>query len=308
MTAPNRAVPRPEARSHRGADLALIGVTFIWGSTFVIVKDALSDISPLLFLVLRFSLASVALALILGPGIRATRSAAKGSIAYSLKGGLLAGVFLWSGYALQTFGLMDTSPSKAGFLTGLAIPMVPLFAALIYRKPPRSIELTGIAVAASGMALMTLQSGALEISRGDLLVILSAVTWALHIVTLGHFAVRGNTAILSISQIAFAAILSASTFWWVETVRVSWTPAVWVALVVTSIFATALAFSVQTWAQQFSTPTRTALIFALEGIFAWLTSFVLTGELLSRRATFGAALIVSGILLVEVKKAPSTAN
>lgn len=285
---------------HLKADFALVAVTFIWGSTFVVVKNALVDISPLLFLALRFSIASIALGFILGPKIRRG-----GSIVYSLKGGVLAGIFLWSGYALQTFGLIYTSPSKAGFLTGLAIPMVPLFTALLYWKPPRLVELTGIGAAAAGMAMMTLNGrGIFEIGRGDLLVIGSAVTWALHIVTVGHFAVKGNTAVLSLSQIAFAAVLSVSTFWWAEPARVSWKPAVWLALTITSLFATAFAFSVQTWAQQFSTPTRTALIFALEGVFAWITSFVLTGELLSMRATFGAALILSGILLVELKKAP----
>jgi drug/metabolite transporter (DMT)-like permease len=153
------------------------------------------------------------------------------------------------------------------------------------------------------MALMTLQGDALRIGFGDFLVILSAVTWALHVLTIGHFAAKASSAFLSLAQVTTAALLSLTTFGWAEPVRVAWKPQVWFALGVTSLFATAFAFSIQTWAQQFSSPTRTALIFALEGIFAWLTSFVLTGELLTLRATFGAGLILTGILLVELNKA-----
>jgi drug/metabolite transporter (DMT)-like permease len=299
QTSPAGAARAP----HLKADLALVAVTFIWGSTFVVVKTALADISTLLFLALRFGIATIALLFILGP-----RARQAGRLAYSLKGGALAGILLWAGYVLQTFGLIYTSPSKAGFLTGLAIPMVPLFTALFYWKAPRLVELTGVGAAAIGMSLMTLNGAILHIGRGDLLVILSAVAWALHIVTLGHFAEKGDTALLSLAQIAFAALLSLATFWWAEPARVAWKPAVWFALTITSLFATALAFSVQTWAQQFSTPTRTALIFALEGVFAWLTSFVLTGELLSPRATFGAGLILAGILLVELRKSGVRGN
>lgn len=282
--------------AHLQADLALVAVTFIWGSTFVVVKNALEDISTLLFLALRFSLAAVALACILGPRVRAA-----GRLAYSIKGGVIVGFFLWCGYVLQTIGLRYTSPSKAGFLTGLAIPMVPLLAALAYRKAPRWIELTGVGVAAVGMGLMTLRADVFEIGRGDLLIVCSAVAWAVHIVSLGHFAEKGNVAAIALTQIAVSALLSLFACTWMEPARVSWTPAVWFALLVTSLFATALAFSVQTWAQKHSTPTRTALIFALEGVFAWLTSFFLTGELLPARAVFGAGLILSGILLVELK-------
>lgn len=285
-----------KARS-RGAELALVGVTFIWGSTFVVVKNALGDVSTLLFLALRFSAATIALAVIFGP--KAVRA---GNFSHNLRGGALAGLLLWAGYVLQTFGLLYTTPSKAGFLTGLSIPMVPLLGILIYRKLPRRMEIIGIAVAATGMGLMTIQRGAFQIGAGDLLVVFSAVAWALHVHTLGHFAARGSIATLSLTQIAVAGLLSLATFWWAEPMRVTWTSNVFFALAITSLFATALAFSVQTWAQQFSTPTRTALIFALEGVFAWLTSFVLNGELLSRRAAVGACLILSGILMVEWKR------
>lgn len=280
------------------AEMSLVVVAFIWGASFVIVKEALDDISTLLFLALRFSLASLALAAILGPKALTRRPGGK-----DLRGGLLAGTCLFAGYALQTFGLKYTTPSKAGFLTGLYIPLVPVLGAVVYRKMPRLAEVLGISAAGLGMGLMTVQGGTWNMSRGDLLVIACAFAYALHILVLAHFTRGGNVAFLSIAQIATAAVLSLGFCGWAEPVRYRPSARVWVALAVTSLLATALAFSLQTWAQQYSSATRTALIFALEPVFAWLTSFVLSGELLTARATMGAGLILAGIVAVEWKPA-----
>jgi drug/metabolite transporter (DMT)-like permease len=219
----------------------------------------------------------------------------------SLRAGLLAGLCLFTGYVLQTFGLKYTSASKTGFLTGLYIPLVPLFSAVIYKKIPQISELCGVGIAFAGMALMTIQTDLRDINKGDLLVAGCAVVYAFHILLLGHFASTANLGVLIVTQIATGMGVGAATFWWAEPIRLAWTIQVWVALVVTSLFATALAFSVQTWAQRWSSPTRTALIFSMEPVFAWATSYVLAGELLSRRGTLGAVLILAGILLVELK-------
>jgi drug/metabolite transporter (DMT)-like permease len=118
---------------------------------------------------------------------------------------------------------------------------------------------------------------------------------------LGWLAPKLGFQALALTQIATAAVLALSTFWWVERPTVRWTPGLISALVITGLLATALAFSVQSWAQQYTTPTRTALIFAMEPVFAWLTSFVVAGELLAPRAALGAILILAGILVVELK-------
>jgi drug/metabolite transporter (DMT)-like permease len=148
---------------------------------------------------------------------------------------------------------------------------------------------------------MTIQTDLMDINKGDLLVAGCAVVYAFHILLLGRFAASANLGVLIVTQIATGMGVGAATFWWAEPVRIQWTTNVWLALLVTSLLATALAFSVQTWAQRFSSPTRTALIFSMEPVFAWATSYVLAGELLSRRGTLGAVLILAGILLVEVK-------
>jgi len=278
-------------------DLSLVIVALIWGATFVLVKRALADVSTLLFLTLRFALATLALLFLFRKHLRGPR------FAHSLRGGLLAGACLFAGYVLQTFGLKYTSASKTGFITGLNIPLVPLFSSIIYRRLPRLAELAGVATAFLGLALMTVERDLLSLSPGDLLVGGCAVAYAFHILVLGRYAKTADTGVLTVTQIATAGVLSAGTFWWAEPIRIQWSRDVWIALAVTSMLATALAFGVQTWAQRWSSPTRTALIFSMEPVFAWATSYVVAGELLSRRATVGAGLILAGILLVELKPA-----
>ncbi len=276
-------------------DCSLIGVAFIWGATFVVVKQALADVSTLLFLTIRFALATLALALIFGHQFKT------GFDKRSIRGGIIAGVLLFSGYVLQTFGLKYTSASKTGFITGLYIPLVPLFSSLVYKKIPRPVEILGVVTAFVGMTLMSIQNDILSISLGDVLVACCAVVYAFHILVLGRFAASGNAGILAVTQIATGAVIGASTFWWAEPVHIKWTTGVWFALAITSLFATALAFTVQSWAQRYSSPTRTAVIFSLEPVFAWGTSYLVVGEVLSRRGTVGALLILAGILLVELR-------
>jgi drug/metabolite transporter (DMT)-like permease len=279
------------------ADLALIGVAFIWGATFILVKEALNTVSTMLFLTLRFAIAALVLWFTFrGRGARYPRS-----IRRELLAGAIVGTFLFSGYFLQTAGLRYTSASKAGFITGFYIVLVPILNAVIYRRMPRITEVAGVLFATTGMALMTLNHLRFEMEYGDLLILGCSFAYAFHILLLGHYARQVSYESLSVNQIATGALLGALTFWWIETPFITWTPAVWIALGVTSLLATAVAFAVQSWAQQFTTPTRTALIFALEPVFAWLASFVIAGELLTRRGAAGAILILAGILMVELK-------
>jgi len=283
------------ARTWR-ADAALAGNTVIWGSTFVLVQAALKDISPILFLAIRFSIATLALALLF-------RGRAKFR---PTRGGMVAGGCLFAGYLFQTVGLQYTTASKSAFITGLAIPLVPLLTCFVYFSRPRMFELAGALCATTGMGLMTLEGDMLAIGRGDLLTFFCAVAFAAHIIAVGHYSRRINFESLSLIQLGGAALLGLGTFWWVETPVMHLTPVVLGALGLTGLFATALAFTVQAWAQQHTTPTRTALIYSLEPVIAWLTSFWLLGEVLSRRAVIGAVLILCGILIVELKRTHST--
>ena len=285
--------------NRRKAEAALVLNTVVWGATFVLVKAALVDVTPLLFLALRFSLATGAL-LALFRGSRRVPFSGKAAAA-----GALAGVFLFSGYLFQTLGLQLTTAPRSAFITGLTSVMVPLLAALVYRNRPQVSEGAGVLVATAGLGLMTLQSAGAgaggSISRGDLLTFFCAIGFAAHIVTLGHFSENMRFQLLSVAQIGAAAVLALSSFWWAETPHVRWRPAVICAILVTGLLATALAFTIQAWAQQYTTSTRTGLIYMLEPLFAWITSYCMVGEGLSGRAAAGAALILGGVVLVELK-------
>jgi drug/metabolite transporter (DMT)-like permease len=278
-----------------GAELALALVCLIWGATFVVVKNALHDISTVLFLALRFTAASLLLA-----GVYVARGGrARGW--RGLRAGLLTGAFLYGGYLLQTLGLESTTPAISGFITGLYIPLVPLFSAAVYKRLPNPAEWAGVALATIGMALLTLHSERFEPGRGELLTAGCAALFAVHILLLGHFSRRMSTDWLTLQQITVSALIALGTFWWVEPVVVRWTPAVAFALVLTSVLATAVAFWLQTWAQARTSPTQAALIFSLEPVFAWLTSWLVEGEVLTGRALAGAGCILAGIVLVELQ-------
>jgi drug/metabolite transporter (DMT)-like permease len=283
------------------ADLSLALVALVWGSTFVVVKRALSEISTVYFLALRFGLASVCMLLIFMPAfIRAGRA----TVRKGLQGGAAAGLLLWLGYLLQTFGLKFTTAGKSGFLTGLYIVLVPPLVALVYGRWPQVRELAAIVIAGTGMVVMTFPSlsGKMAVNFGDLLTIGCAVAFAGHILVLSHYAQRGQVQAVALGQILTAALLSTGSLL-LERPAARWSSKVIFALVLTAIFATAVAFAIQTWGQRYTTATRTALIFALEPVFALATAVLVGNEPLTASALTGGALIMTGVLAVELKPA-----
>ena len=286
--------------SRRGAaEAALAWNTVIWGATFVLVKSALANISPILFLALRFSLATVALLVVFRRSVPPGREPCRWGP--TVAAGALAGTFLFSGYLLQTWGLRLTSAPRSAFLTGLTSVAVPLVAALVYRIRPQISEVAGVLVATVGLALMTLKGAIGAMSPGDLATLCCAFAFAAYIVTLGHFAEQMSFELLSVTQVGVAAVWALALFWWAEKPHVEWRPSVVYAILITGLLATALAFTIQAWAQQYTSSTRTALIYMLEPVVAWITSYCVAGEGLSGRAAAGAALILGGVLLVELK-------
>ncbi len=283
------------------AELALLFNAGIWGITFVLVKSALHGISPVLFLAMRFSVATAALLALFLLTWKPAAPEAPRVTGKMLAAGAMIGVFLFIGYLLQTVGLQSTTPPKSAFLTGLATVMVPLLAALVYQLKPSISEVAGVLAATLGMGLMTLEGPIGSIGRGELLTFGAAIAFAAHIVATGHFAEQIGYKVLSVTQIGAAALSALSLVWWVETPRVQWQPLVVWAILITGLLCTALAFTIQAWAQHYTTPTRTGLIYALEPVVAWITSYCIAGEGLSGQAAAGAALILSGVLMVEMK-------
>lgn len=279
------------------ADLALALMTLIWGSTFVVVKSALDDLSTLLYLAARFTLATIAV----GAFYRGRLSAALARPGLAVQGGALAGLCLIAGYTLQTAGLRYTTPSMSAFLTGLTTVLVPFLSSAVYKKAPHVSEGIGVVIATAGLGLLTLRGDRFEIGKGELLTLGCTVAYASHILVLGRYSLKSSLELLSLTQMATAAAIAGLTFWWVETPRARWTPTALAAVAITGVLSSALAFSVQAWAQRRTTTTHTALVFALEPVFAAATSYVATGETLPGRGMGGAALILAGIVLAELK-------
>ena len=280
------------------AHLLLVLVTLVWGVTFVEIKDVLSDVSPLLFNAVRMTVAGVALLLVFRQHLRMSAAA--------LRTGLGMGMLLWMGYEFQTTGLVYTTPSKSAFLTGVSVVLVPLFLALIWRRHINRWTSLGVLAAFVGLYLLTVpgsgSSGVLSgINQGDLLTLGCAVTFGFQIIFMGRAMRSHPFEQIATLQACVAAVLMALSVPLLEKPHVVWSPRVIIAILFTGLIATAAAFTIQAWAQQFTPPTHTALIFALEPVFAGLTSYALLGEHLGTRGTIGAILILGGILISELK-------
>lgn len=296
-------------RDQLTADAALLFVTAVWGATFVMVQDAVTGFPVFAFLAVRFALA----ALVLLPFLVRSRSAGSNDFSRlprrratkvavrSWLPGILVGVALFAGYAFQTFGLRFTTPAKAGFITGMSVVLVPLGQAIFLRRPPRRNSIIGVALAAAGLALLSLQAD-LSVNTGDLLVLACAVAFAAHILLVGRYAPDWQPLRLAFVQIVTVAVLSSAAALLLER-PVPWPPGnVWFAAAFTGLLATALAFFVQSRAQQATSPTHTALIFAAEPVFAGIFSFLLIGEVLGPRQIAGSALIVAGMVISEFRR------
>ncbi len=291
----------PVSRSLK-AHLLLVLVTLVWGVTFVQIKDALSNVSPLLFNAVRMTVAGTALLLIFRKHLRVTPAA--------LRTSLWMGTLLWMGYEFQTAGLVYTTPSKSAFLTGVSVVLVPLFLALIWRRHINRWTSLGVLIALIGLYLLTVPnagSGGLlsGINKGDALTLGCAVAFGFQIIFMGRAMRSHPFEQIATLQACVAAVLMAVSVPLLEKPHVVWSPRVVIAILVTGLLATAAAFTIQAWAQQFTPPTHTALIFVLEPVFAWASSYLLLGERLGTRAGLGAILIVAGVLLSELKGSAS---
>jgi drug/metabolite transporter (DMT)-like permease len=274
------------------ADLTLGGVALIWGSTFVVVQNALDDVGPLTFVGFRFTFATLVLAALFAPRVRhMTRREALS--------GALIGVWLAGGYIFQTIGLQSTTTAKAGFITGLSVVIVPLLATVLLRRPPGRAPTVGILAATVGLAFLSLDRN-LRMQSGDLWVLACAVMFALHIVSVAHFSPQSDAVRLTVAQIGTVAVLALLGSQVFEMPRLTLPLAAWAAIGFTGVVATALVFTLQVYVQRFTTPTHTALLFSLEPVFAAFFGWWWANETLGPRELLGCGLILAGMLVAEL--------
>jgi len=256
------------------------------------VKEAVAVFPVFAFLALRFTLAVLATTPLLFAG--------KGNLALrELGAGCLVGLFLFAGYSLQTWGLRYTTSARAGFITGLSVVMVPVLSAIVLRRQPERGAVMGVMLAVLGLGLLSWQGG-LAPSWGDLLVLGCAFAFASHIVALGKLAPKMHFGPLTFGQLMAVALLSLIMSGLLETPLPQLDGRVLGAAAFTGVLATTFAFGVQTAAQRFTSPTHTALIFAMEPVFAALFGFLLAGETLGLREGLGCLCILAGMITSEV--------
>ncbi len=278
------------------AHLLLVFVTFVWGATFVSIKEALHESTPLTFNAVRMALAALILLMIFRKRLRNLQRGA-------VLGGMLVGVFLWIGYEFQTPGLQYTTASKSAFLTGMSVVLVPLFLMIFWRRHVNHWSLGGVGIALVGLYLLTIpagESGFSSVNRGDILTMICAIGFAFQIIFVGRVTHKYPFAPVVTIEACTCAVLMILSAPVLERPHIIFSGQVIWAILVTGILGTALGFGAQGWAQQFTPPTHTALIFALEPVFALGASYVLIGERLGLRAGVGAALILAGVLLSEL--------
>jgi drug/metabolite transporter (DMT)-like permease len=275
------------------AEFLLATVTVFWGATFPVVKEAVTLVPVLCFLWVRFALAALLLALLAGRGLRTLDGR-------GLRRGVLLGALLFCSYLFQTFGLELTSASNAGFLTGLNVVWVPLLAGPLLGKPAAPGARMGVVLAVSGLLALTWH-WPWHLALGDALVVVCSLFVALHILGLDALTAGYDGRALACVQIATMAVLGllGSLIFEPVTWPRAWPATLVWALVITAVFATVYAFWIMTAFQRWTTPTRAALVYTLEPVFAALFAVLLGGETLGARALLGGTLVVSGMVVAQ---------
>ena len=284
------------------ADLTLLIVAFIWGSTFVVVQNAISFLEPHSFNMIRFFLAALILSSWL---VLFRRQELKYFNKKILLSGLLLGFWLFIGYGFQTLGLTLTTSSKAGFITGLSVVLVPIFSMFFLKSKPNRNALIGVALATLGLYLLTM-SGTGSINMGDFLIFICAIGFAMQIIFTGKYTKEYPTLLLTVIQISSVALFSGISAFLFENWREAFQPKiilipdVIIALLITSVLATAFAFFAQTYFQKYTSATHTALIFAMEPVFAAITGVLWAGDIITTNQLIGSCFILIGMILAEL--------
>lgn len=277
------------------ADFLLLTVAIAWGVTFLMVQDAIETVPVYAFLFWRFAIATILMAII---AYKYFSSINIQSISY----GVILGIFLFSGFATQTFGLANTKSSIIAFLTGLNVIFVPFLAFVIFKQHVRRMVFVGSIIAVIGLYMLTM-SGKLTFGYGEILGLICALFFALQIVFTDIYSKKVNVFILVLFQFLTVTILSLVFSLSLDSVtfNLDFNYVFLKAVIITSIFATVYAFLIQTYMQQFTTPTKTAIIFAMEPVSAGIFGYFVGNEILTTIQIYGAVLIIFAVILAEIK-------
>jgi drug/metabolite transporter (DMT)-like permease len=281
-------------KSKSRAEGVLLGLTMIWGSTFVVGKIVLQHLSPLETIAIRFTLSTLFFLVFF------SRQIFPLSRRQIVRGGIL-GVFLFLGFVPQTVGLTLTTASKSAFITGMMVVFVPLLQVVIERRAPKIGNITGVAVVSAGLWLLTSPSGS-SFNLGDALTLVCAVLFAVYIVYIDLVSHDMSAVQLTFLQMATNAGLALAATFVFDTVPAGIPGGTVVAILYLTAFATILTTFLQTRFQKETTPTRAAIIFTIEPVFAAVSAAVILGERIGAGGAVGGCLIIGGVLISELSE------
>ena len=270
------------------AQIGLLFVAIIWGLTFVLVKEALNDARPFSFATLRFGLATILTLIIINKDIFSlTRQ--------ELLGGILCGFFLFLGYAFQNFGLMNTTATKSAFITSISVLIVPIVLVLFNIQKIQMRIWIAVLLATFGLYLLILPGG--NINIGDVITFGCAICFALHIIFQDNY-VKKEIRLLPFFciQLAFVTLISLIHAQIFEHEAIIWSDQLILAIIITGVFATFIAFLIMIWAQKILNPSETAIIFSVEPVAATLFATVIAGEILGFWGWLGGSLICLAVV------------
>ena len=274
------------------APWALLAVAMAWGWAFVIMKDAIQRQSVNNFLFTRFLLGTVVLVLIRPQVLRLLNKDVL------LRAGA-AGTFLGLGFIFQTLGLARTGAAITGFVTGLYVVLTPLIAWLVLKQKVNSFTWSCIAVAIVGLGLLSIHG--FSVGIGELLVFISAICFACHIIALSKWSSGRDVYAMTVVQLFMCGLLSG-----IASIPGGYSPppdaSVWGVVIFTAVFATAIAFIIQTWAQAHMSPTKVAVILTMEVVFAAIFAIIFGGERLTLQSALGGILVVTAMYLIVIKE------
>lgn len=280
------------------ADLMMIFVTICWGSSYLFMKMGLGSLSEFNLIALRFGLAFLLAALLFYR--RLLRLDHK-----TLKYGFLLGFILFLVFVTLTYGLKTTTTSNAGFLVSLTVVFVPILNSLLFNSKIERKLMLSILIALSGIAFLTIQLP-FHILAGDLLCVMTAFFYALHIIAVGQIAPKVDTLNLGIIQLGFTALFGFVFSLIFEHPQFPSTGEGWFSILMLSVVCSALGFIIQTIAQKYTSSTKTSLIFSLEPVSAALLGFLFLEEMMSGKEMLGACLVLFSIVFITIKKGKQT--
>jgi drug/metabolite transporter (DMT)-like permease len=294
---------------HLRADGLLLIAAVLWGAAFVAQREAMRHMGALTFNGLRFALGALALAAVLG--MRPNRERVRGSTPANLSGqgglrpylvgGIVAGLVLFTGATLQQLGLVYTTAGKAGFITGLYLPLVPILGLFLGRSTGGATWL-GVGLAVCGLYLLSVSGGPFAIARGDSLVLACAVIWAVHVLIVAHLAPRLEPLKFGLVQFSTVAVASFAVACIAEPVASADLRGGALALLYGGLISVGIAYTLQLVGQRAAPPGHAALILSLESVFAALSGGLVLGERLGPRELVGAGLMLLGMFASQLPR------